>query len=79
MLPPPFFFFFFGGLLQLCRYCTCSEFNILTKLHVVAMTRPKRHLCICGDSETISHFLKHWMDFLEENADLRYPDAGDLL
>ncbi|KAJ5519968.1 hypothetical protein N7463_000421 [Penicillium fimorum] len=48
----------------------------------VAMTRPKRHLCICGDSETISHgssFLKHWMDFLEENADLRYPDAGDLL
>ncbi|KAI2720809.1 hypothetical protein CBS147332_4049 [Penicillium roqueforti] len=40
----------------------------------VAMTRPKRHLCICGDSETISHgssFLKHWMAFLEENADLR--------
>lgn len=26
-----------------------------------------------------SRFLKHWMDFLEENADLRYPDAGDLL
>ncbi|KAG0153961.1 hypothetical protein PDIDSM_1340 [Penicillium digitatum] len=48
----------------------------------VAMTRPKRHLCICGDSETISHgssFLKHWMAFLEEHADLRYPDAGDLL
>ncbi|KAJ5124084.1 uncharacterized protein N7515_007909 [Penicillium bovifimosum] len=48
----------------------------------VAMTRPKRHLCICGDSETISRgssFLKHWMEFLEENADLRYPDAGDLL
>ncbi|KAJ5306009.1 hypothetical protein N7508_005024 [Penicillium antarcticum] len=48
----------------------------------VAMTRPKRHLCICGDSETISHgssFLKHWMDFLEEHADLRYPDASDIL
>ncbi|OQD75995.1 hypothetical protein PENDEC_c005G00367 [Penicillium decumbens] len=48
----------------------------------VAMTRPKRHLCICGDSETISRgssFLKHWMDYLEENADLRYPDAADLL
>ncbi|KAJ5141193.1 hypothetical protein N7526_002188 [Penicillium atrosanguineum] len=48
----------------------------------VAMTRPKRHLCICGDSETISRgssFLKHWMDYLEENADLRYPNAGDLL
>jgi len=26
-----------------------------------------------------SRFLKHWMDFLEENADLRYPDAGDLM
>ncbi|PWY73508.1 DNA helicase [Aspergillus eucalypticola CBS 122712] len=48
----------------------------------VAMTRPKRHLCICGDSETISKgsgFLKRWMGFLEEHADLRYPDAGDLL
>ncbi|GAQ07418.1 DNA polymerase alpha-associated DNA helicase A [Aspergillus lentulus] len=65
----------------------------------VAMTRPKRHLCICGDSETISNFvdecrqpanvkclpsrgsafLKRWMAFLEEHADLRYPDAGELL
>ncbi|KAA8647740.1 hypothetical protein EYZ11_000165 [Aspergillus tanneri] len=48
----------------------------------VAMTRPKRHLCVCGDSETISKgsgFLKRWMTFLEEHADLRYPDAGELL
>ncbi|PKX97999.1 putative DNA helicase [Aspergillus novofumigatus IBT 16806] len=48
----------------------------------VAMTRPKRHLCICGDSETISKgsaFLKRWMAFLEEHADLRYPDTGELL
>ncbi|KAH8694895.1 putative DNA helicase [Talaromyces proteolyticus] len=48
----------------------------------VAMTRPKRHLCVCGDSETISKgskFLKDWMDFLEEHADLRYPDASELL
>ncbi|OKL63073.1 hypothetical protein UA08_01277 [Talaromyces atroroseus] len=48
----------------------------------VAMTRPKRHLCVCGDSETISKgskFLKNWMDFLEEHADLRYPDASELL
>ncbi|KAJ5115233.1 hypothetical protein NUU61_000992 [Penicillium alfredii] len=48
----------------------------------VAMTRPKRHLCICGDSETISRgssFLKHWMSYLEENSDLRYPDAANLL
>ncbi|QGA12510.1 hypothetical protein EYB26_000154 [Talaromyces marneffei] len=47
----------------------------------VAMTRPKRHLCVCGDSETISKgskFLKNWMSFLEEHADLRYPDASEL-
>ena len=23
-------------------------------------------------------FLKRWMNFLEENADLRYPDIADL-
>ncbi|KAI9369873.1 P-loop containing nucleoside triphosphate hydrolase protein [Aspergillus egyptiacus] len=48
----------------------------------VAMTRPKRHLCVCGDSETISKgsgFLKRWMGYLEEHSDLRYPDAGELL
>ena len=45
----------------------------------VAMTRPKRQLCVIGDSETVgkgSEFLKRWMGFLEESADLRYPDAG---
>ena len=26
-----------------------------------------------------SQFLKDWMEFLEENADLRYPDAGDFI
>ncbi|BDD57792.1 hypothetical protein MAP00_003129 [Monascus purpureus] len=48
----------------------------------VAMTRPKRHLCVVGDSETISRgsgFLKRWMGFLEEHADLRYPDVGELM
>ncbi|KAL5336569.1 P-loop containing nucleoside triphosphate hydrolase protein [Aspergillus crustosus] len=48
----------------------------------VAMTRPKRHLCVCGDSDTISKgsgFLKRWMAHLEEHSDLRYPDAGELL
>lgn len=86
---------------------------------IVAMTRPKRHLCIIGDSETVSRyvksappfsihdikpllntdgldtlyiyltpdpanenrgspFLKRWMSYLEENADLRYPNAVDL-
>ncbi|KAH9826058.1 DNA polymerase alpha-associated DNA helicase A-like [Teratosphaeria destructans] len=48
----------------------------------VAMTRPKRHLCVIGDSETVgrgSKFLKAWMGFLEEHADLRYPDLAEVL
>ncbi|KKA26751.1 hypothetical protein TD95_000862 [Thielaviopsis punctulata] len=47
----------------------------------VAMTRPKRSLTVIGDSETIkrgSLFLKKWMEYLEENADLRYPDVSEL-
>lgn len=47
----------------------------------VAMTRPKRHLCVVGDSETVGHgsaFLKNWMRHLEEHADLRYPTLDDL-
>ncbi|KAI5370342.1 putative AAA+ ATPase domain, P-loop containing nucleoside triphosphate hydrolase [Septoria linicola] len=47
----------------------------------VAMTRPRRHLCVIGDSETISRgskFLKRWMTHLEEHADLRYPNLADL-
>ncbi|KAK4128836.1 DNA helicase [Parathielavia appendiculata] len=47
----------------------------------VAMTRPKRSLTVIGDSETVkrgSKFLKDWMEFLEENAELRYPDLAAL-
>lgn len=47
----------------------------------VAMTRPKRHLCVIGDSETIakgSEFLKAWMAYLEEYADLRYANLDEL-
>lgn len=50
-------------------------------LRLVAMTRPRRHLCVIGDSETVgrgSKFLKEWMAFLEDKADLRYPDLGEL-
>ncbi|KAG9070124.1 hypothetical protein KI688_009456 [Linnemannia hyalina] len=42
---------------------------------VVAMTRSKRHLCVVGDSETLSKkdaFLKAWMNFLGEHAEVRY-------
>ncbi|PNY29564.1 DNA polymerase alpha-associated DNA helicase A [Tolypocladium capitatum] len=47
----------------------------------VAMTRPKRSLTVIGDSETVkrgSNFLKKWMEFLEDNADLRYPDVSTI-
>ncbi|KAH8815160.1 DNA helicase-like protein [Xylogone sp. PMI_703] len=47
----------------------------------VAMTRPRRSLTIIGDSETVSKgssYLKRWMDFLEENSDLRYPSVTSL-
>lgn len=54
---------------------------MLTIVTTVAMTRPRRHLCVIGDSETVgrgSKFLKEWMAFLEDKADLRYPDLGEL-
>lgn len=47
----------------------------------VAMTRPKRHLCVVGDGETVSKgsgFLQRWMQHLEVEADLRYPDVAAL-
>ncbi|KAG8686809.1 hypothetical protein FRC09_013908 [Ceratobasidium sp. 395] len=45
----------------------------------VAMTRPRRHLCVIGDSSTVEKggtYLKKWMSWLEDNADVRY--AGDV-
>lgn len=44
----------------------------------VAMTRPRRHLCVVGDSSTVEkggQYLKKWMSWLDNNADVRY--AGD--
>ncbi|KAJ4489956.1 AAA domain-containing protein [Lentinula aciculospora] len=41
----------------------------------VAMTRAKRHLCVVGDSSTVMHggiYLKKWLQWLDENADVRY-------
>ncbi|KAJ3850391.1 P-loop containing nucleoside triphosphate hydrolase protein [Lentinula lateritia] len=41
----------------------------------VAMTRAKRHLCVVGDSSTVIHggsYLKKWLQWLDENADVRY-------
>ncbi|WVW84202.1 hypothetical protein I302_106232 [Kwoniella bestiolae CBS 10118] len=44
----------------------------------VAMTRAKRQLCVVGNSSTVgkgSKYLKKWMDWLENEADVRW--AGD--
>ncbi|EKM56705.1 uncharacterized protein PHACADRAFT_207896 [Phanerochaete carnosa HHB-10118-sp] len=41
----------------------------------VAMTRAKRYLCVVGDSSTVQHgspFLKKWVTWLEQNADVRF-------
>ena len=63
-----------------CVCYTCGR-GLLTWLETVAMTRPKRHLCVVGDGETVgkgSGFLKRWVEFLEAEADLRYPDVAGL-
>jgi len=46
----------------------------------VAMTRARRHLCVIGDSSTVSHgsvYLKSWMEWLEMKADVRF--GGELV
>lgn len=49
----------------------------------VAMTRPKRQLCVIGNIETLERsgnkYLKNWAEWSEENSDLRYPDIGEVL
>ncbi|GAA5969525.1 hypothetical protein JCM8115_000418 [Rhodotorula mucilaginosa] len=42
----------------------------------VSMTRPRRHLVVVGDSETVSkgsEYLKSWMTWLEEEALVKVP------
>ncbi|KAI0050286.1 P-loop containing nucleoside triphosphate hydrolase protein [Auriscalpium vulgare] len=41
----------------------------------VAMTRARRHLCVVGDSSTVTHggsYLKKWLAWLDAHADVRY-------
>jgi DNA polymerase alpha-associated DNA helicase A len=50
-------------------------------LRIVAMTRAKMFLGVIGDGETIRRggkgsFLEKWINWLEENAELRYPDIS---
>lgn len=53
----------------------------ILRLSVVAMTRAKMFLGVIADGETIRKggkggFLEKWINWLEENAELRYPDIG---
>ncbi|CCE85436.1 Piso0_005032 [Millerozyma farinosa CBS 7064] len=47
----------------------------------VAMTRPKRHLCVVGDMDLMSRsdvpFLRHWAAHVESSYEILYPDLGD--
>ena len=49
----------------------------------VAMTRPKRQLCVVGNIETLERsgnkYLKSWASWGEEHADIRYPGLEDIL
>ena len=47
----------------------------------MAMTRAKMFLAVVADGETIRKggkggFLEKWLNWLEEYADLRYPDIS---
>ncbi|KAI8054320.1 P-loop containing nucleoside triphosphate hydrolase protein [Syncephalis plumigaleata] len=46
----------------------------------VAITRPRRHLCVIGDSETVGKsddFYRRWYEWMNENAEIRYADEND--
>ncbi|SCU88622.1 LAME_0E00562g1_1 [Lachancea meyersii CBS 8951] len=49
----------------------------------VAMTRPKRQLCVIGNMETLGRskvkFLKDWTRWSEHNSEVRYPDLSEVL
>ncbi|KAK9477393.1 P-loop containing nucleoside triphosphate hydrolase protein [Lipomyces japonicus] len=48
----------------------------------VAITRPRRHLCIVGDMETMERgtkFLKKWAEWAMEKAEIRYPNVDEVL
>jgi DNA polymerase alpha-associated DNA helicase A len=68
------------GFLSENRRLNGSVVQIL-RLSVVAMTRAKMFLGVIADGETIRKggkggFLEKWINWLEENAELRYPDIG---
>lgn len=48
----------------------------------VAMTRPKRHLCVVGDMALLDacgvRFLSEWARYADSSYDVVYPDAGQV-
>ncbi|CCC71654.1 hypothetical protein NCAS_0H03440 [Naumovozyma castellii] len=48
----------------------------------VAMTRPKKQLCVVGNIECLERsrvkFLKNWAEWSETNSEIRYTDINDL-
>ncbi|CAR21824.1 Helicase ATP-binding domain-containing protein [Lachancea thermotolerans] len=49
----------------------------------VAMTRPKKQLCVIGNMETLERsgieYLKDWVRWSEEHSEIRYPDLSEIL
>lgn len=47
----------------------------------VAMTRPKRQLCVIGDMELLQQsgvqFLEEWAKYVDDNFEVRYPNIMD--
>ena len=48
------------------------------RVHVVYAQKARFVRCLANVQFRGSKFLKSWMDFLEENADLRYPNLSEL-
>ncbi len=62
-------FTFKCGLLSLARR------TVVPEIYAVVLTDTRTTRCVMPRG---SKFLKKWMEFLEENADLRYPDVSSL-
>jgi DNA polymerase alpha-associated DNA helicase A len=48
----------------------------------VAITRPRRHLCVIGDSETVTRrdeFYRKWFEWITDHALVHYASMEDLL
>lgn len=69
------------ALTESCPRCTCICTCVYTRAGSQGFVRENFGLTDCRirGPYSGSKFLKSWMEFLEENADLRYPDLDDVL